>query len=300
MQNLDFIISQFDIPEGISANLEQDGKNGLSQVYFVGEEYVLRWRPINENTYSDFLIEQNLLNRITDEWLISPINVPHLIPTKLWKSCFTDGIILWTLATFIPGDILCGINDTYKLNKWDKKFYIEWLAEIQQKTKTTELIKSHFCFIEWVEERYKTVQEYFTPTEQQIIEKTLLEVSKMKDEEMCFVHGDYHPGNILVHQNTIKGLIDLDWCHIWSTYEDLSFIILVFIRDITQPHFNYSESAIHELVDLYPWKVDIQKLKKYILLRWVHDLSFFVPRSGWWMDKMKEIQLEIIRAILNT
>lgn len=42
MQNLDFIISQFDIPEGISVNLEQDGKNGLSQVYFVGKEYVLR------------------------------------------------------------------------------------------------------------------------------------------------------------------------------------------------------------------------------------------------------------------
>lgn len=299
MQNFDSIISQFDIPEEDSMNLEQDGKNGLSQVYFIGQKYVLRWRPINENTYSDFLIEQSLLSKITGEWLVGPINIPHLIRTKLWKFYFSDGINLWTLAKFIPGNILCGINDVYKLTTTEKRLYIEWLSQIQQKTKTIKPIKSHFCFTEWVRERYATVQTYFTLTEQKIIEKTLLEVSNMKDDEMCFVHGDYHPGNILVHQNTIKGLIDLDWCHIWSLYEDLSFIILVFIRDITQPHFNYSEAAIHELIDLYPWKIDISKLKKYILLRWVHDLSFFVPRSGWWMDKMKEIQVEIIKSFIK-
>lgn len=300
MKNFDFIISQFDIPEGIFANLEQDGKNGLSQVYFLGKEYILRWRPLYGRIYNDFLIEQNLLNKITGEWLIDPIDIPHLIRTKLWEFCFSDGVNLWTLAKFIQGDILCGINDIYKLNQWDKKLYIEWLAQIQQKTKIVNPIKSHFCFADWAEERYKTVKEHFTTSEQKKIEETLLEVSNIHDETTCFVHGDYHPGNILVHENTIKGLIDLDWCHIWSMYEDLSFIILVFIRDITQSHFTYSESAIQELIDLYPREINVWKLKKYILLRWVHDLSFFTPRPGWWMDKVKEMQLEIIRSFIST
>jgi len=42
MENLGFILAQFAIPMGISMNLEQDGKNGLSKVYFVDKKYVLR------------------------------------------------------------------------------------------------------------------------------------------------------------------------------------------------------------------------------------------------------------------
>lgn len=198
--------------------------------------------------------------------------------------------------------MLCWISDVSILTEANKKLYMEWLFEIQQKTKGLKQGKSHYKFISWVEERYRSVQNYFTPEEQWTIQKALSDILGNQEGKTCFVHGDYHPGNILLDtdKNIITGLIDLDWCHIWSIYEDLSLIILSIIRDISQAHFVYSEATINDLLVFYPWKIDFQKLKKYILLRSVHDLSFFTPRPGGWMEKMKETQLEIIRAIIST
>lgn len=299
MVNLEFILSQFDIPGNVSMQFEQDGKNGLSFVYFIDKKYVLRWRPLFEKTYEDFANERMILGEITP--YIKPIRVPEFFQTKWGEYYFTEENILWSLTLFIPGDTLCGISDVSMLTEANKKLYMEWLFEFQQKTNELKQEKSHYKFISWVEERYRTVQNYFTPEEQWSIQKALSGISR-GEGEMCFVHGDYHPGNILIDtdKNIITGLIDLDWCHVWSIYEDLSLIILSIIRDISQTHFVYSEATINDLLVFYPWQIDFQKLKKYILLRSVHDLSFFTPRPWGWMDKMKETQLEIIRALIST
>lgn len=62
MQNLDFIISQFDIPEGISANLEQDEKNGLSQPLSKSDFITIRKAYEQVRKDSEFLsVEQQVV-----------------------------------------------------------------------------------------------------------------------------------------------------------------------------------------------------------------------------------------------
>jgi hypothetical protein len=301
MQNLDVIFSQFDISEKNSINWDENRVVGLSQVYLIDKKYVLRGRPIHGNTYSDFLVEQCLLSKIDAWWYINPIRIPALIKTKMGDSCFIDGDYMWTLANYIPGELLCWINKVYLLSDSDREMYVKWLYHIHNKTRNIQKEDSHFIFADWVLERYKYVFDYFTLSEQQIIENTISDIWSLTENRTTFVHGDYHPGNILIDTETkmISWLIDFDWCHVGSIYEDLSFIILVFIRDISQEHFLYDAWVIEKLIKMYPEKIDFSLLKKYMLVRWVHDLSFFVQCSPWWIDKMKQIQLEIIRSLIS-
>lgn len=300
LSSLEYIFSQFHVLSDENLEFEKDGKSGLSSVYIVNKKYVLRWRALHEKTYNDFSDERGLLSMVFP--LLRPICMPDFIKTISGESSFAYRNTLWTMTYFIPGEILCWIDEVSVLNEKNKKTYIQWLHEIQLKTQNLKKHTSHYLFVPWVEERFGTIKTYFSTQEQSFIRDLLFDVSDVPEHETCFVHGDYHPGNIILSgggKGTIVGLIDLDWCHVGSIYEDLSLIILSFLRDISQEHFIFDEDIIQEVVSFYPWKVDLQKLKKYILLRSVHDISFITWRSEPWANKMETILMDIFKSLYH-
>lgn len=299
MKKVENILLKFAFPDSL-IRIEKNTKDGLSQIYFVNNTHTLRWRTLWMRTCEDFLTEKKLLDEI--RWLLSPIHFPELIQAKTWEYYVIKEDVFWTLATYIPWKILCWISDVSVLSERNKKTYIEQLYDMQLRTSTIKQQgKSHYIFAPWIYERYKIIQDYFTFEEQGCIKKIIEEISAISGEdEMCFVHGDYHPGNIVLSndEHLIEGLIDLDWCHVGTIYEDLSLIILSYLRDISHECFVYDEEKLKHLIGFYPRKVNFQKIQKYILLRAVNDLSFLLPRKGWWFDKINLILTELVKEFL--
>ncbi|MBV9349296.1 MAG: phosphotransferase [Patescibacteria group bacterium] len=116
--------------------------------------------------------------------------------------------------------------------------------------------------------------------QKKIIEKAIafarkLEVSANKNE-LCFIHGDYNPGNILFTGDIPTGLIDLDWSRKGLPLEDLAYTLMMFMRDYATKSFRFDEERFLELCSWYGLReADFPDLKKYLILYAFYDANLF-------------------------
>jgi aminoglycoside phosphotransferase (APT) family kinase protein len=91
----------------------------------------------------------------------------------------------------------------------------------------------------------------------------------------CFVHGDFHHGNILAQNGRILGFIDLDWCRISSFYEDLAFTLMMLLRDYENWSYSFRWSAYREMIDYYGFNGDTSLLNDHLILYALFDCGVF-------------------------
>jgi aminoglycoside phosphotransferase (APT) family kinase protein len=118
--------------------------------------------------------------------------------------------------------------------------------------------------------------------------------------QACFVHGDFHHGNILAQEGEIVGFIDLDWCRVGNALEDLGFTMMMLLRDYEtwSPEFRWQR--YRELVDAYRFKDDPTILNDYIALYALFDCSIFKSAHFEGATKFYEYQKSFLETLCRT
>jgi aminoglycoside phosphotransferase (APT) family kinase protein len=93
--------------------------------------------------------------------------------------------------------------------------------------------------------------------------------------EACFVHGDFHHGNIIVERGNVVGFIDLDWCRAGHPLEDLGFTMMMLLRDYDTWSPTFRRQRYDELLSLYRYNSDLSVLNDYIILYALFDCDCF-------------------------
>ena len=94
-------------------------------------------------------------------------------------------------------------------------------------------------------------------------------------ETVCFVHGDFHHGNILAHNDRITGFIDLDWCRVGSPYEDFAFTLMMLLRDYKNWSPEFRWPMYRELLGAYDFQGNTALLNDFIILYALFDCGVF-------------------------
>jgi homoserine kinase type II len=134
----------------------------------------------------------------------------------------------WQLQKFIIGDDLDRIN--YIFDEWRGDVLADWLISFKEKSKDIDIKnKEIFSLKDYVYQIYTDVQNndsQIIPRLRPIIE--FLESNFMDNYNKLpnsFCHGDYHPLNVIWSQNSIKAVIDWEFCGYKSEIYDIANMI---------------------------------------------------------------------------
>lgn len=249
----------------------------LSEVYVINNEFILRSRTLDENAISKFSNEQLLLNKVSK---IIEIKLPNLLSTESGYKYFIDKNSLWTAYPLIKGEILCAWWNLEKLSEEQKKNVFVTLRELHSKTfgKLTGKI-DNYDFIEDVTHRLSDIGNNISTDEFIRIQKAVNIVknfqNNLQKQDICFIHGDYHPGNIIFKENEIIGLLDFDFSRSGSFLEDLAYTVMMFLRNYKQP-FEFNEEDYQKFLNWYRVKEeDIIIFNEYLILYTFYDFHLF-------------------------
>lgn len=97
----------------------------------------------------------------------------------------------------------------------------------------------------------------------------------MQAGRCCFVHGDFHHGNIVVDdQRNIIGLIDCDWCRVGHPFEDLGYLVMMCLRKYDSPKFHLDRGHLAQLLGWYGLQEsEYSKLFEYLILCALYDVD---------------------------
>lgn len=291
------IAGQFDIQ---AVNLDQIKHAVLSQVYIIDNKYVLRSRALESDTLLRFENEQNLLSAVRS---ISPLKFPNLLKTKSGQNYIIDGDLMWTAYPMILGDIWCNWWELDKLADKKIKIIFAALSELHSKTagKLVDInIGRQYNFLNDITKWLLGIGDVISSDERQRIIRAIKAVNDFKtelhDEDYCFVHGDFHPGNIVFQEDRVIGLLDTDWARKGSYLEDLAYTLMTFLRDYQHP-FKFREDLYQKYLAWYGIKEkDIKIFNEYFILYIFYDLYLFC-NSGQLnnRDKLLQFQREFLK-----
>lgn len=107
----------------------------------------------------------------------------------------------------------------------------------------------------------------------------------------CFVHGDFHPGNILFVGEKINGLIDTDWCRASVHFEDIAYLIVMMLRDYRYDTFESVD--VNLLEQAMSWyRISGRErfdLIEYIVATAAHEMHLF---SRYFPDSPKHLEFQ--------
>lgn len=274
----------------------------LSQVYIVDEKYILRSRVFRPGILDRFKNEQNLLKVIRG---LTPIKFPELIQTRTGVNYIINGDLLWTMYPLIEGDIWCSWWELEKLTDEQTRMIFVALSDLHTRT-TGKLgvidINVQYDFIEDIQEWLPGSGDIIESYEYKRLHQAIRAVkdfrTRLKEEDLCFIHGDCHPGNIVCRENKIVGFLDTDWARKGSYIEDLAYTLMTFMRNYRHP-FKFREEIYRKFLTWYGLKEkNIKILNEHIILYVFYDFHLFhgaerVPDK----DKMFKFQREFLKDI---
>lgn len=264
---------------GIKADkIEKPKHAALTDVFVVNNEYILRARELMHNSAEHLDEEQKMLKQVSEA---TGIQLPILLTTTAEEYYIQDGDVLWTMYPLIPGKIkytwfhLDEIEDVIV----EKTF--ENLSKLHSNTRgLLKPLVTYDGFSKDIKKRLIQVSDDITTEEKERVERALKVVvnieTNLDSDEMVYVHGDYHPGNILLDKNgEITGLIDTDWGRAGHYLEDLSFAIMMFLRNYKK-EFVFQVSDLNKYLDPYGFnRKDKDLLNEYLILYTLYDVFVF-------------------------
>ncbi len=234
---------------------------------------------MENNALARFKNEQNLLDKIRK---IVKIKFPELLNCHQGDNYFIDNSLLWTAYQLIPGDIICAWWNLDRLTDEQAKNIFVTLRQLHQKTagKLSQInIESEYNFLDDVSRRLLDIGDGISASERARVQRAI-KVTRdfshdLREKDYCFVHGDYHPGNIIFQGNKVFGLLDTDWARKGSYLEDLAYMIMMFLRDYRQP-FKLIVENYQKFLSWYAiGKEDFPIFNEYLILYTFYDLHLF-------------------------
>ena len=274
----------------------------LSKVYLINDKYILRSRVLENDTIQKFNNEQNLLNKVRD---IVSIKFPNLLSTKSDKNYFIYNNSFWTVYSLIGGEILSHWWNLEKLSEEQKEKIFKTLKQLHLETieKLDDIDENNqYNFIKDVYQRLLDSSNHITADEYKRVEKAINIIKKFKNKlskkDLCFIHGDYHPGNVIFRENEVVGLLDFDFSRKDVPFEDLAYTLMMFLRDYQKP-FEFNEENYFKFLNWYGVKKeDFLIINEYLILFTFYDFHLLkyleqIPNQ----DMFFEFQRDFLRDI---
>ena len=206
----------------------------LAQVYLVEDRYVLRSRPLEPDTPERFAAECVLCDDVAK---LTGFCFPQYEPCKTGACYVMEKNCFWTLHRLIPGRPLGGWFELHRIDPSVNRQVLDTLRLLHTKTagRFDDKFVDRTRLLQLVSPALLQASGFLKSTVLARLETAFDRVARFcgsyASQEGCFVHGDFHHGNILAHAGRIVGFIDLDWCRVSSPYEDLAFTLMMMLRD---------------------------------------------------------------------
>lgn len=251
----------------------------LSSVAIINGRFILRGRnAIGANPFSLGLVNRFLVPINKELRIEIPV---YLTSRKQETDVLAHGKI-WNFYEMVGGKSICNWWEMYSLPLQRKLMLFETLKKIRSMTMLSEsdsLIKSNYCFIRDLKYRLNSnsnlLNEDFRIQIDKILNNVELERISAKPHELCFVHGDFHSGNVLYLGGRVSGLIDLDWMRVGFPEEDLGYLIMMICRNL-DGSLTFNPRGMSEIINIINASgINCFRLNKYIVLFAVFDLMLF-------------------------
>ena len=250
----------------------------LAQVFLVENRFILRSRPYEKDTPARFAAECELCSQVAE---LTGFRFP-----AYERSASGDRFVIvqdhfWTLHRIIPGRPLGTWFELHSLEPSVSRRVLNTLKQLHLMTTG--------CFDEKIIDR-KRLLDLVTPSmagagdflSAPALDRLMLAFDRVKKhcssyspETSCFVHGDFHHGNILGQNDRIIGFIDLDWCRAGSFYEDFAFSLMMMLRDYKNWSSAFRRPLYRAILDDYGFEGDADLLNDHLILYALFDCTVF-------------------------
>jgi len=271
MQDLKEISNEFSLE---ASTFAQAPNSILSQTYILDDRYILRSRKLMPDTVEKLERETVLISAARP---LTEVQFPELLRSRDGSLYIIRGNLLWTAYPLIEGDVLCSWWNLELLNDEARENLYFTLKELH--TKTTARLPE----IPWNSDFLNDVKRWLAAIpprslnqkQRNRLEEAVARVERFEknllEHELCFIHGDYHPGNIVFKDNKVIGLIDVDWSRKGYYMEDLSYTLMTLMRDFRQKDFEFDEKKFNGALMSY----GLEKEKMPIFIEYMFLAVFY-------------------------
>lgn len=250
----------------------------LAQVYLIDDRYVLRSRPFEADTPERFAAECDLCAHVAE---LSGFRFPEYRRSTSGGRFVVEGGYFWTLHRIIPGRPLGSWFELHRIDPTVNRQVLQTLRRLHTITSG--------CFDEKKIDRGRllglvspSLDEAHGFVSENALDRVLLAFGRVQRycesysaDTSCFVHGDFHHGNILAQDGRIVGFIDLDWCRAGSFYEDVAFTLMMMLRDYRTWSHEFRWSRYRAILEDYGFEGDAALLIDHLILYALFDCTIF-------------------------
>lgn len=277
---LDMDIKEIALEFGIEfGSYSRPAEDALAQVYILDDRFVLRGRNLDYNTLFRYHKELVLLKKVRK---LIPFMLPEPMDSKNGDKWVISDNLLWTMYPIIKGDIVCSWQDVQKASEEQTKKLLGALRKIHDLT-IGRFSKSEISnlFREEIETAFSDVKADISENVIKRVSDSINLVFNQKSDlnRLCFVHGDFHHGNMIVDGDKIVGFIDFDWCRVGNPLEDLAFTAMMLLRDYRKG-FRFDEAYLDKILGWYGLEPRLKELfLEYLILYVMYDVYVFKHAS---------------------
>jgi hypothetical protein len=275
----------------------------LAFVYLVDDRYLLRSRRCLDDTEASFAAERELLGKTAG---LTGYRFPDYQPSKEGRHFFIDGQLFWTLHKLIPGQSL---GNWYELHLVPSRVDRQVMAALRRLHDSTmgrfaETLISRTLFLELLKPLLAEAPRFLTEHSLLYIQSSFRRAKAFAGaypvKQACFVHGDFHHGNILADKDKVVGFIDLDWCRAGNVFEDLGFTMMMLLRDYKTWSAEFRWQRYHDILDAYCFNDDASILNDYIALYALFDCGVFKSATFNRAGEFYEYQKAFLETVCRT
>ncbi len=227
------VLARYDATRHGICTAQKPSHAAIAQVWILDDRWVLRARTLDPGSLHAFQQEQALLERTRT---VLQIELPRCVRTKDDALHVCHGDALWTLQAVLPGTIVRPWQTLHRASEQERRRLVQSLRHLHDATRGQLGAPDWGWLIRDVSSRLGKLHRLISGAAQQRIATALHRVEEASacfgTDDACFVHGDYHWGNLLVDEaGDVTGLLDLDWCRVAHPLEDLAYTAMMLVRD---------------------------------------------------------------------
>ena len=289
---------------GIQArNIKKPPDAKLASVYLIDGRYLLRSRRCLDNTETNFAAERELLGMTAG---LTGYRFPDYQLSKEGRYFFIDGRSFWTVHELIPGQSL---GNWYELHRVPSRVDRQVMAAFRHLHDSTmgrfaETLISRTLLLDLLQPALTEAPLFLTEHSLRWILSSIQRVKAFTRaypvKQACFVHGDFHHGNVLADKDKVVGFIDLDWCRVGNVFEDLGFTMMMLLRDYRTWSTEFRWQRYHDVLDAYRFNGDASILNDYIALYALFDCGVFKSATFNRAGEFYEYQKVFLETVCRT
>lgn len=260
------------------AKVEEPVHAILPTVYLLDRAHVLRGRPLSH--LEEFRRWVSLLEQVHEQ---IPFAISLPMRAKTGHPYVIDDDHFWFLSSYIPGKILAPWQRIHEASDDDTERVMEALRSLHDATRgmTVHEHEEPVRFSADIAAKLKLTKHLLSPHAVRRLEVAIERIAAhertLSPKDLCFVHGDFHHGKVLVDdRGAIRGLIDFDFCRIGHPFEDLGFTLMMCLGRYASDVFRFDALLFQKILQWYglPMK-DHSLLTEYLLAALLIDLASF-------------------------